>query len=76
MEHTFNNLECRHCGSGTEYVCEQCEEAIADVAYTPDQMLHDLLAVLHRDGGQHTARNGLLRSWRNAMKIASEAVVR
>lgn len=36
--------------------------------------LTDLLAVIHRDGGHHTARVGVERSWKDAVEIAAAAV--
>lgn len=37
-------------------------------------MLHDLLAILHRDGGQHTQEVGLAKSFKEAQLIASNVV--
>ena len=39
-------------------------------------MLLDLLAILHRDGGQYTYENGLTKSFEDACKIASDLVVK
>lgn len=39
-------------------------------------MLLDLLAVLHRDGGHYTEEHGLYQSWQDAMKKASDLVVK
>ena len=41
---------------------------------TATEMLRDLLAVLHRDGGHYTSRYGLHKSWQDAMQKASELV--
>ena len=38
--------------------------------------LMDLLAVLHRDGGHYTQKHGLQKSWEDAMKLASDLVVK
>lgn len=38
--------------------------------------LMDLLAVIHRDGGQYTAQHGLQKSWEDAMKKVSDLVVK
>lgn len=38
--------------------------------------LRNLLAVIHRDGGQHTERHGIEKSTEDAQQIMADAVVR
>lgn len=41
----------------------------------PETMLRQLLAIIHRDGGQYTGKVGLLASWVDAKRIVSRLVV-
>lgn len=41
----------------------------------PEQMLLNLLAVTHRDGGHYTAQHGLSKSYGDAMQLSSEQIM-
>lgn len=40
----------------------------------PEQMLQNLLAVIHRDGGHYTAQHGLSKSYEDAIQLSSERI--
>lgn len=43
---------------------------------SPESMLLDLLAIIHRDGGHYTGEHGLEKSWEDAIQLSSERINR
>jgi len=65
--------KCKSCHSYAVNIAPK--SGFCDVCYYKNH-LFNLLAVLHRDGGHYTETHGVDKSVKDAMKLASDKVVR
>ena len=68
------SAECSKCSNITKDIQESDigDWVLYDDAEDQLRLLYDLLAVIHRDGGQYQAKVGLTQAWHDAIITVTE----
>uniref|UniRef100_A0A6M3K0Y8 Uncharacterized protein n=1 Tax=viral metagenome TaxID=1070528 RepID=A0A6M3K0Y8_9ZZZZ len=75
VDQADNQITINHQADDIAAFRQQVEEykAFWDQARLANQMLENLLAIIHRDGGHYTSEHGLEKSVKDAQKKVAEA---